>query len=198
MDECIESLREVGIFLASDGNCCYCKAWINKRVSKRTTFTRGHGRYTLKWNSIWLKKVPITLKRATDVMISSVMRQSALVYLDSVVLFMKTGKKNTTTLTYPNTTAGCRCSAQTKNKFTFRSDHSLSWSNRTAWRMRESGISNRRYQATLKTWNGDRNTIALRDCATFYNNSSQCLTGSHAAEQEAEQRLTKVVPIINY
>ena len=89
MDECLDSLGDAKIFSTLDANTGYWQVEIDEQSRSMTTFSSHWGVYRFKRMPFGLRNAPATFQRALDVILSSVRWQSALVYLDDVIIFSR-------------------------------------------------------------------------------------------------------------
>ena len=90
MDECIDSLGDANVFTTLDANCGYWQIEIDEDDRDKTAFTSHWGLFRFKRMPFGLKNAPGTFQRAADVILSKVKWQTALVYLDDVIVYSKT------------------------------------------------------------------------------------------------------------
>lgn len=96
IDECIDSLGESTVFSTLDANSGYWKVEIDDRDKDKTAFTSHHGLYRFTRMPFGLKNAPATFQRAMDVIVAPVRWQTALVYLDDIVIFFRTLEEHIT------------------------------------------------------------------------------------------------------
>lgn len=89
MDECINLLGEAMIFSTLDASSDYWQVEIDKCNREKTVFSI-HGLYQFFCMPFELKNAPVTFQRAMDVIFFSMKCQSALVYLDDILVFLET------------------------------------------------------------------------------------------------------------
>lgn len=87
MDECLDSLGEAHMLSTLDSESGYWKIEIDDRDREKTTFTSLQRLYRIYKMLFGLKNALSTFQRATNIILSAVKWQSALLYLDDVVLF---------------------------------------------------------------------------------------------------------------
>lgn len=80
MDECIDLLADTTIFLMLEANRGYCQVEIADHDYDKSAFTPHHRILRLTQILSVLKSVPGTFQRATDVLMTTVKWQFALVY----------------------------------------------------------------------------------------------------------------------
>ena len=87
MDECIDSLGNAQVFSTLDANAGYWQVELDERDKDKTAFVTHHGLYRYTRMPFGLKNAPATFQRAMDVILASVKWQTAIVYLDDVIVF---------------------------------------------------------------------------------------------------------------
>lgn len=94
MDECIDSLGGATIFSTVDCNNGYWQTKIPEADRNTTTFSSHHGLFLFIRMPFELKNAPASFQRAVDIIMSRVKRQSALVYLDDIIVYSKSVTKH--------------------------------------------------------------------------------------------------------
>lgn len=94
MDECIDSLGGATIFSTVDCNNGYWQTEIPEADRNKTTFSSHHGLFLFIRMPFELKNAPASFQRAVDIIMSRVKRQSALVYLDDIIVYSKSVTKH--------------------------------------------------------------------------------------------------------
>lgn len=89
MDECIFSLGEAEVFSTLNANSSYWQAEVKETNRNKTAFTSYHGLHRFVQMLSGLKNIPGTFQWAMEVIMSLVKWQSALVYLDDIVVFSR-------------------------------------------------------------------------------------------------------------
>ena len=89
MDECIDSLGDARVFSTLDANSGYWQIEVDPNDRDKTAFTSHFGLYRFKRMPFGLKNAPGTFQRAADVILAKVRWQTALVYLDDVIVYSK-------------------------------------------------------------------------------------------------------------
>lgn len=116
MDECLYSLGNTRIFSILDANSGYWKVEIDARDREKIAFTSRYSLHKFVRIGIGLKNAPATFERAMDVIFSSVKLQSALIYLDDIVVSLKKVQEHLTHLRWMLTLQRKNCSnAKVKN-----------------------------------------------------------------------------------
>ena len=90
MDECIESLGDATVFTTLDCNSRYWQVEIAEEDRDKTTFASHSGLYRFGRMPCRLKNAPATFQRAVDIILSRVKWETALVYLDDVIVYSRT------------------------------------------------------------------------------------------------------------
>lgn len=88
-EEYNDSLGEAKIFSTLESNSGYWKIEIDKRDWSKTAFTSHHGPFQFMRIPLGFKNALATFRRAMEVIFSSAKWQSALMYLDDIVVFSK-------------------------------------------------------------------------------------------------------------
>jgi Reverse transcriptase (RNA-dependent DNA polymerase) len=94
MDDCLDSLGEATIFSTLDANSGYWQLDVADEDKDKTTFTSHRGTYRFKRMPFGLINAPATFQRAMDVLLSRVLWQTAIVYLDDIIVFSRTPEKH--------------------------------------------------------------------------------------------------------
>lgn len=89
MDECLKSLDEARILQTLHANCRYFQIQIDEQDEDKTAFKSHHGLYRILRILFGLKNASTTFQRAMDSKLSTAKWQLALVYLDDVVIFLR-------------------------------------------------------------------------------------------------------------
>lgn len=89
MDECIDSLGKAQIFSTLNANLGYWHIEMDNKDVEKTAFVTHHGSFKYS-NAVCLKNTPATVQRSMDVIILSVNWQHVIVYMDDIIIFLKT------------------------------------------------------------------------------------------------------------
>ena len=87
IDDCLDSLGEAQFFTTLDENSGYWQIEVFPEDRDKTTFTSHRGLYRFKRMPFGLKTAPATFQRAIDVILAKVRFQSALTYLDDIIVY---------------------------------------------------------------------------------------------------------------
>ena len=90
MDEFIDSLGDATVFTTLDCNSRYWQVEITEEDLDKTTFASHSGLYRFLRMPFGLKNAPATFQRAVDIILSRVKWETALVYLDDVIVYSRT------------------------------------------------------------------------------------------------------------
>ena len=90
MDECIDSLGDATVFTTLDCHSGYWPLEIAEEDRDKTTFASHCGLYRFLRMPFGFKNSPATFQRAVDIILSRVKWETALVYLDDVIIYSKT------------------------------------------------------------------------------------------------------------
>ena len=90
MDECMDSLGDATVFTTLDCNSGYWQVEIAKEDRDKTTFASHSGLYRFLRMPFGLKNAPATFQRAVDIIVSRVKWETALVYFDDVIVYLRT------------------------------------------------------------------------------------------------------------
>lgn len=90
MDELIESLGDATLFSTLDANSGYWQILLDQESKDRTSFTCHAVFYRFKRLPFGLINAPATFQRALDLILSIVRYEFALVYLDDIIIFIRT------------------------------------------------------------------------------------------------------------
>ena len=90
MDECIESLGGATVFTTLDCNSGYWQVETAGEDREKTKFASHCGLHHFLRMPFGLKNAPATFQRAVDIILSQVKWETALVYLDDVIIYSKT------------------------------------------------------------------------------------------------------------
>ena len=90
MDECIDSLGDATVFTTLDCNSGYWQVEVAEEDRDKTTFASHCGLYRFIRMPFGLKNAPATFQRAVDIILSRVKWETALVYLDDVIIYSRT------------------------------------------------------------------------------------------------------------
>ena len=98
MDECIDSLGDATVFTTLDCNSGYLQVEIAEEDRNKTSFASHSGLYRFLRMPFGLKNAPTTFQRAVDIILSRVKWDTALVYLDDVIVYSRTVTEHIRTL----------------------------------------------------------------------------------------------------
>ena len=90
MDEFIDSLGDATVFTTLDCSSRYWQVEIAEEDRDKTTFTSHSGLYRFLRVLFGLKNAPATFQRAVDIILSRLKWETALVYLDDVIVYSRT------------------------------------------------------------------------------------------------------------
>ena len=90
MDECIDSLGDATVFTTLDCSSGYCQVEIAEEDRDKTTSESHSGLFRFLSMPFGLRNAPATFKRAGDIILSRVKWETALVYLDDVIVYSRT------------------------------------------------------------------------------------------------------------
>ena len=90
MDECIDSLGDATVFTTLDCNGRYWQVEIAEEDRDKTTFASHFGLYRFLRMPFGLKNAPATFQRAVDIILFRVKWETALVYLNDVIVYSQT------------------------------------------------------------------------------------------------------------
>ena len=87
MDECIDSLGDATVFTTLDCNSGYWQVEVAEEDRDKTTSASHCGLYRFVRMTLGLKNASATFQRAADIILSRVKWETALVYLDDVIVY---------------------------------------------------------------------------------------------------------------
>ena len=90
MHECIDSLGDATVFTTLDCTSGYWQVEIAERDRDKTTLASHSGLYRFLSMPVGLKNAPATFQRAVNIILSCVKWETALVYLDDVIVYSQT------------------------------------------------------------------------------------------------------------
>lgn len=90
MDQCIDSLGEATVFSTLNANSGYWQVEIEEHYRNKTPFPSHHNLCSFVRMPFGLKNAPGTFQQTMDVIVACVNWQFALVYLEDIVIFLKT------------------------------------------------------------------------------------------------------------
>lgn len=94
IDKWLDSLGDEHVFSTLDASSRYWKREVNKTNRQRTAFTSPGCLYQFAMMPFGLKKALATFQRVIIIVLPSVERQFALVYLDDINIFSKTPQEH--------------------------------------------------------------------------------------------------------
>lgn len=96
MDKSIDYLGDARVFFIQDANWGYCQIKIDERDRETAAFISHHDLQRFQGMPFGQRNAPSTSQRAMDAILYSTKWQFAFVYLDDVVIFLKTSKEHNT------------------------------------------------------------------------------------------------------
>ena len=89
IDDCLDSLGDAEIFTTLDCNARYWQVPVAPEDSDKTTFTSFLGTFRYTQMPFGLRNAPATFQRALDNILNGVRWQSSLIYLDDVIVLLR-------------------------------------------------------------------------------------------------------------
>lgn len=158
MDECIDSMGEGRIFSTLAANSGYWQVEIDEKGRKNRLY-KSPRLVPICSDTIWPQSAHATFQRAMNVILSSLKWQSALVYLDDIIVFSKTVRDRLTHLRLVLTVLQNAVVTLKLKMPLLRRDNHLPWLRHTTRKVENCGNNDKGDWQIARTYNTDEIAI---------------------------------------